>query len=410
MRGDDVIAPPFDVVGEEQLRALHARSPYNVAHIESSRGTDAERYATATGALRSAQDAGALRRDEHPAYYIYEQRFSVQGAMQTRRVFFARMRLHPYADGIVRPHELTMEAPKRDRLALMRATRANISPILCMFEDGAGDARAVVDEVAAGPPAFEATDDRGDTHRLWTVDDALRMATLTAAVAASKVTIADGHHRYETAQAYQAERGDEASGWQLVGLVAAKEPGLRILPAHRLVQIDRLPDDFQARLSMLYELDDITPKSWDGTAVHRLWGRVQANAGGKPTFGMLGFGEQRLHVLTARSREAIDGAMPQQWAPASRSLDVNVLTETILKPLLGLDQEALVAGERVSFTEDVEDALAQTERRHNLLALLLNPTRVEQVIAVADAGEVMPQKATFFYPKLGTGLVINIID
>ena len=193
-------------------------------------------------------------------------------------------------------------------------------------------------------------------------------------------------------------------------LVAVEEPGLLILSNHRLVQVGRPPADFVARLSALYEIEDITPKSWDGTAIQRLWGRVQANASGPPTFGVLGIEDQHLHVVTARSAAAIGRAMPADWSAASRGLDVNVLTETILGPLLGIDAAALAAGERVAFTEDVDEAWRRTERTHNLLAFLVNPTRVEQVLAVADAGELMPQKATFFYPKLATGLVINPID
>jgi uncharacterized protein (DUF1015 family) len=410
VRGDEVIAPPYDVVSEQDVRDLHARSPENVAHVESPRDADGDRYAGAAAALERWQAEGALRRDDRPACYVYEQRFTAGGAVRTRRVCFARMRLHPSRDGQVRPHESTMAGPKRDRLELMRATGANVSPILAMYRDPAGDARAVLDEAAAGPPAFEAAGARGDEHRLWVIDDPRGIETLTAALAASTVTIADGHHRWETARAYHAQRGDDASGWMLAGLVAVEEPGLLILPNHRLVQVGRVPADFVARLSALYEVEDITPKSWDGTAVQRLWGRVQANATGPPTFGVLGIEDQRLHVVTARSAAAIDRAMPQDWSAASRALDVNVLTETILGPLLGLDADALAAGERVAFTEDVEEAWRRTERTHNLLAFLINPTRVEQVLAVADAGELMPQKATFFYPKLATGLVINLID
>jgi uncharacterized protein (DUF1015 family) len=381
-----VLAPPFDVVSEDEVRALHERSPYNVAHIESSRGPAEERFAAAGRALQAWQAAGVLRRDEHASYYAYEQRFSVQGAMRTRRGFFARVRLHPPEDRIVRPHESTMLGPREERLALMHATNANVSPIFGMFRL------------------------KGDRHRLWVLSAAAEVDALTSTLAASDVTIADGHHRYATALAYHAARGDEASGWILMGLVAQDDPGLAILPIHRLVKLNERPRDLLERLSELFVLDDITPKSWDGTAIHRLWGRVQANAGGLPTFGMLGAEEQHLHVLTARSHDAIDRAMPHAWSPAARGLDVSVLTETILKPVLGLTEADLESGERVRYTEEVEEAWRLTETGHNVLGFLVNPTRVEQVLAVADAGELMPRKATFFYPKLGTGLVLNLLD
>jgi len=268
----------------------------------------------------------------------------------------------------------------------------------------------VLASVVERAPDFEAIDGRDDRHRLWVIDGTSDLETLTGVLEASDVTIADGHHRYATALTYHEERGDEASGWVLMGLVAADDPGLLILPNHRLVRVDERPADLRARLEELYVLDDITPKSWDGTAIHRLWGRVQANAGGAPTFGLVGLEEQHLHVLTARSRDAIDRAMPQSWSAASRGLDVSVLTETILKPALGLDEADLAAGERVTFTEEVEEVWRRAEQSHNVLGFLVNPTRVDQVIAVADADELMPQKATFFYPKLGTGLVLNRLD
>jgi len=407
---DDVVAPPFDVVSEDDVRALHARSPYNIAHVESSRGADDSRFAGAAAALDAWEREGVLVRDEAPRYYAYEQRFTVQGAIGTRRAFFAQVRLHRPEERVVRPHEGTMSGPKAERLALMRATNANISPIFSMYRDSEGAAGGVLASVAARAADFEATDRRGDRHRLWVIDAAGDLDTLSGVLAASNVTIADGHHRYATALTYHEERGDEPSGWVLMGLVAADDPGLLILPNHRLVRVDERPADLRARLEALYVLDDITPKSWDGTAIHRLWGRVQANAGGAPTFGLVGLEEQHLHVLTARSREAIDRAMPQSWSAASRGLDVSVLTETILKPALGLDDADLAAGERVTFTEDVEEVWRRTEQSHNALGFLVNPTRVDQVIAVADAGELMPQKATFFYPKLGTGLVLNRLD
>ena len=368
------------------------------------------RYGAAAEALRRWQSDGVLLRDEAPAYYIYEQRFNVQGAISTRRCLFASLCLHPPEDGLVRPHEATMPGPVEDRLKLLRATRTNVSPIFAMFDDGEGTARAILEDSARGSPLCEATDDRGDRHRLWKVDDAQRIEALTAAVDASAVTIADGHHRYVTARAYHGEQRSESAGWVLAGLIPLGDPDLLILPNHRLVKVDRLPDDFLGRLSELYVPDDITPKSWDGTAVHRLWGRVQANARGPATFGVIGIEEQHLHVITARSREAIDSAMPAKQSSASRSLDVAILTETVLRPLLGIDEVALAAGERVEFTEDVEEAWRQIERGRYGLAFLVNPVRVEQVIAIADGGELMPQKSTFFYPKLHAGMVLNPLD
>ena len=411
MRAGDVIAPPYDVVTPDDVQQLRASSRYNIAHVESSHNEGERYYEQAAAALERWQDEGALRRDETPCYYLYEQRFAVQGAVRTRRCFFVRLRLHPPQDGAVRLHESTMAGPVRDRLDLLRATTTNVSPIFAMFDDPTGALGAAFETAAERPPDLEAGGtEEEQRHRLWAVSDEAQLRALTAAVRASAVTIADGHHRYRTALAYAQERPSEVAGWVLAGLVPSDDAGLVILPNHRLVKVDRLPADFLERLAALYTVENITPKSWDGTAVHRLWGRVQAKARGPATFGAIGVEHQQLHVLTARSSAAVDRAMPPQWSPASRSVDVTILTETVLRPLLGIDQATLDAGERVAFTEDIQEAWQRTESGEYRLAFLVNPVRVEQVSAVADAAELMPQKSTFFYPKLPTGLVLNPLD
>ncbi len=404
------------MVSVDQSRTLRERSPYNIAHVECCPDTGEAYYRDAAEALRRWQAEGVLRRDRKPAYYVYEQRFGVHSEIRTRRCFFARLRLHPPEDGAVRPHEATMPGPVEDRLKLLRATATNVSPIFAMFDDAAGTARAILDQVASTPPLFEADDEYGDRHCLWMVDDAARLEALTAAVGASAVTIADGHHRYTTALGYSREQPSEAAGWIMAGLIALDDPGLTILPNHRLVKADRVSPDFLESLSELYVTADVTPPpsaggaAAGGATVRELWERVQANARGPITFGALGIEDHHLHLLTARSAEAIDRAMPSQLSPASRSLDVAVLTETVLRPLLGIDAAALAAGERVDFTEQIEAAWKQTQGGGFRLAFLVNPVRVEQVTTVADAGELMPQKATFFYPKLHTGMVLNPLD
>lgn len=416
VRGDEVIAPPYDVVSPQQVAALLERSPHNIALVESAPGDPVTRFEAAAKALRDWEAAGVLRRDPGPGYYIYEQRFTVLGERMTRRAFFARLRLSPPDAGIVRPHEATLSAPKAERLSLQRATRANVSPIFVMFPDPSGHARDLIaTATAATTPDFTATDALGDEHRLWAISDRGRIAMLTKAVAAGHVTIADGHHRYATALNYLAERGGDAlpanapERWVLAGMVPEEEPGLVVLPIHRMVHGD-VPSDLLARLSTLYEVSDLTPEPWDPAAVDALWARVRAGALGPSTFGLLGAGGRTLHLLTARSRAAIDAAMPTGRSAASRSLDVLVLTETVLAPVLSIDALTLASGGRVTFTEDHHEAWHAVERGECRIAFLVNATRVEQIVAVADAGEVMPQKSTFFYPKLATGMVINRLD
>lgn len=412
VRAADVIAPPYDVVDAAEVAALFGRSPYNIAHVESCERTD-EGYAHAAALLSEWQSSGVLHRDEAPSYYAYEQRFAVHGAAHIRRVFFARMRIHPHEEGIVRPHEATLSGPKEDRLRLLRATQTNVSPIFGMFADPDGTARAVLAEVVAVQPAFEAADGRGDSHRLWPIADARHIEALTQVVAASPVTIADGHHRYHTALNYLIEReaaGDasEADGYILAGLVPQDESGLVVLPIHRLVKTDG-GAQLRVGLEVLYDIE-VVDAPWSAEGAEKLWTRVQEAVTRTVAFGVIGLEPRKFHLLTARSPEAVLGAMPEHWSHASRSLNVLILNETVLQPLLGLDAAAGAAGERIAFTEEVEEAWTGVDSGEHDLAFLVDHVRVEEIVAVADAGEVLPQKSTFFYPKLATGMVLNPLD
>ena len=416
---DDVIAPPYDVVGADAVAALHARSPYNAAHLENPAGTGDERFTGAKRTLDAWLKDGALVRDARPALYVYEQRAKIEGRWVSRRCVFARTRLHRPEEGIVRPHEMTLSGPREERLRLIRATRTNLSPIFATFLDPSHAARDLIVAVAQQVPDFEAHDRLGDRHRLWVVTDRARIETLTGALAASNITIADGHHRTHTALDYRDEcaqragkkwTGNEPENFALMGLIPEDDPGLVILPIHRLIHDAELPERFIDRLSALYRVE-VLSTSGGAEAVADAWARVQANAYSPTAFTILGVdGPHSVHLAVARSQEAIDAAMPQRLSLASKRLDAVVLTETILAPIFGIDRAALAAGQRVTFTESVDEAREAIEASACRVAFLINATRVEQVTSVADAGEVMPQKSTFFYPKLATGLVFNSLD
>jgi uncharacterized protein (DUF1015 family) len=411
VRPDDVLAPPYDVVTPAQVAALAARSPFNIARVESCEPTPAG-YAAAAALLRDWQAAGALVRDDQPAFYAYEQRFAHDGAVLRRRALFVRLDLATGSGG-VRPHEATMAGARADRLALLRATRTHVSPIFGLAPDRGGALAATL--AAAGTaPAFAATDAAGEQHALWRIDDPAAIAALTAALADETVTIADGHHRFATALAYLEERGgaalpaDAAERSVLAALVPERDAGLLVLPIHRLVRAG-VPVDLAARLGALYEIEELAA-GWDEAGVDALWSRVRAQAGGAPCFGAVGLAGRSLHLLTARNPADVARALPAHWSAAARALHVLVLNETILEPLLGLDAAARAAGERIAFSEDAVAAWRAVADGEAQLAFLVNAVRVPEIIAVADAGELLPQKSTFFYPKLGTGLVLNPLD
>ena len=307
---DAVIAPPYDVVGEDDVAALHARSPHNIAHVETPRGDDG-RFEEAAEALRSWEAEGVLLRDSAPALYAYEQRTRLEGDDGPRRVrrgYFARLRLSPFEAGEVLPHERTMAGPKAERLALLQATRTNVSPILVISSGDTDTASALLAEVASREPAFAAADGRGDEHRLWVIDDPSEIARLVEAAAAAPVLIADGHHRYETALGHLEERDEEGRRWMLACLVPENDPGLDILPTHRLVPDVDLAGDFIERLEELYVIEPLASRvsgsanPTDSGAAMRLWEQVQAEASQPGTFGLIGLPGGGLHLLRPRSR------------------------------------------------------------------------------------------------------------
>ena len=259
---DAVIAPPYDVVGEDDVAALHAQSPNNIAHVEAPRGDDG-RFEEAAEALRSWEAEGVLLRDSAPVLYAYEQRTRLEGDDGPRRVrrgYFARLRLSPFEDGEVLPHERTMAGPKAERLALLQATRTNVSPILVISSGDTDAASALLAGVASREPAFAARDGRGDEHRLWVIDDPSEIARLVEAAAAAPVLIADGHHRYETALGHLEERDEEGRRWMLACLVPENDAGLDILPTHRLVPDVDLAGNLIERLEELYVVEPLASR------------------------------------------------------------------------------------------------------------------------------------------------------
>lgn len=411
-----VIAPPYDVISEAQQAALYDLSPHNIIRIEYGRDAGDARYAAAAETLHTWRQRGLLAPEPAPALYLYEQIFAHGGRSYRRRGVIGRVRLEPLEAGIIRPHEYTMAPAKADRLALLRATRTNVSPILALLDDAGGLLSAALARVPEAP-AMEAVDFTGQRHRLTVIAQPDLVRALTDAVAGRPLYIADGHHRYETALTYQAERRAAAGAWSgaepenfvLMSITATSDPGLLILPIHRLVQPARAPAGAPAALGESFQVEEIGELS-DGGARARAVHALARHGEHTNAFVAVGLVPGRLHLLTLRGRAAVERRMPGEHPPSWKALDVNVLQYGVLEPLFGIDAEALAAGARVQFTEDAEEAFEAVGQGRTPLAFLLNPTRPEQIIAVADAGDRMPQKSTYFYPKLGTGLVLNSHD
>jgi uncharacterized protein (DUF1015 family) len=397
----DVVAPPYDVIDASRRAALIARSPYNVVAIDLPQGEpDAlDPYQAARELFESWQLQDALTRDGEPALWAHTQDYSgPDGQKRTRRGFFCRVRIEAYGPGHVRPHERTHPGPKEDRLRLTRATRANISPIFSLYSDPTNAAWEALAPATEQTPWAEITDGDGTTHRLWRIADLDAIAAVQAATSNAELLIADGHHRYETMQAYAEEiGGDGEHRYILMCLVALEDPGLTVFPTHRLVR--GLDDERREQLAQALERDfEITEVSVEEIAPSPGEGPLQ--------LGYLDGRDGRTLRLTLKDQAIADAALPDR-SEAYRHLDTGVLETLLLKNALGLSDDDISHFNGMFYARDTAEALAMVRSGEYDAAFLMRPTPVQQVRDVAAAGENMPPKSTYFYPKLLTGLLFN---
>ncbi len=418
-----VIAPPFDIISPDEQRALHARSPHNIVRLEygETHDDDSEannRYTRAAATLAEWSASGVLAQDDRPAFYIYDQEFEHDGRHYCRRALLTRVRLEDWAEGVIRPHEYTMARPKEDRLRLLRACRANFSPVLTFYRDPEGAVSSALQEATSGRNPLAVAEGVTERHTLWSLSEEKTQRWLEQQLAPATIYIADGHHRYETALAYRDERRAAAASWTgqepenfvLVGLTAAEDPGLLILPIHRLVHLPRADDSVLERLRQYLTVEEVTSAQTQGEAApHRLLELIAERGRSASAFGLCWPGK-RVFLLTAADPQGLVAHFCPQCPVQWRDLDVIVLEIAILENILGIDRRPVQEGGTVAIEPDALEACKQVQAGHYSAAFLLNPVPVEKVMDVADAGERMPRKSTFFYPKLATGLVINRLD
>ncbi len=413
----DVVAPPYDVIDAKQRATLLARSPYNIVAVDLPHGdvgrepSARDPYLAAGELFESWQLQGALTRDQEPAVWAHTQDYTgPDGRARTRRGFFCRVRIEEYGPGRVRPHERTHPGPKEDRLRLTRATRANISPIFSLYSDPANAAwGALAPTTEQTPPWAEITDADNTVHRLWRVADPGVIAAVQAATGDAELLIADGHHRYETMQAYAREAGTYGAGgatgsppqsehdYILMCLVALEDPGLTVFPTHRLVR--GLDEARRAALDEALRRDfDISETSLEQIAPTTNDGPLQ--------LGYIDSRERRPLRLRLKDQAIADAALADH-SDAYRHLDTGVLETLLLKGALGMRDEDISHFNGLFYARDTAEALAMVSSGEYDAAFLMRPTPIDQVRDIAAAGENMPPKSTYFFPKLLTGLLFN---
>jgi uncharacterized protein (DUF1015 family) len=401
----DVIAPPYDVIDDDLRAELAARSPFNVVEIDLPRHPDGgDPYAHAEHVFEGWRQQGVLTRESEPALWALEQDYTGPDGRSLRRSgFFCRVRVEDYGAGRIRPHERTHPGPKEDRLRLTRATRANLSPIFSLFPDPSGAAWAALEGARGDEPFATASDHDGASDALWRVSDPGAIEAVQSALADAELLIADGHHRYETARVYAEEVGGEGEHrYVLMLLCSLSDPGLTIFPTHRLLA--GLADN-QDKQQAIREL---LTRDFEVEEVER--DRLEPDGDdGRVAFGYMDSHHKRPYRVTLKDQAVADAALEGKPEPYRR-LDTAVLEALILKGALGMTEDDISHLNGLDYSKSFEDAVESVESGRFDAGFFMRPTPVGQVREVAETGESMPPKSTYFFPKIPTGLVFNLLE
>jgi uncharacterized protein (DUF1015 family) len=388
--GDEVIAPPYDVITPAMLESLYSKSLYNAVRVDFGMklpGDDEKekRYARAAGMLEKWQQEGVILKSERPCFYANRIEYEAVGEQKSLTGLFGLVRLVELGSGVY-PHEATHSKPKKDRLSLLAGSMANTSPIYSLYRSPGASISPVLQRETASPPHLSATDADGAVHTFWRIEDQSSVESIAKSLAEASVFIADGHHRYETALAFRNDlREKRGSGsvepWDyvLMFLVEMEDEGITVLPTHRVITVD--VEGLEEKLSPHFEVERLAADS----------DIIEAISGHAHTFGLYAGGQRSI----LRSR----GVALEDVNPAIRELDVVVLHKLIFGRLLEVGSWA--------YEMDYATTLAKVDEGEYDAAFFLNPTEVRDVERVAREGLRMPPKSTYFYPKVQTGFVMN---
>ena len=400
-----LVCPPYDIISEEQREKFIEENPYNIIRLELPAGENKYRQAGIT--LNDWLVSGILEKDEKDSIYVYEMVFTAQGKVNSVKGFVSLVKLREFSDNVILPHEETLSKAKADRFNLMSETNANFSQIYSLYMDEDGSVYDLIDSVSRGEPDMRVTDNDGTVHKMWCVSDESVIDAVSKKFADKKLYIADGHHRYETALNYHkhlCSNGDavpgDLSGYIPMMLVNMENSGLVVFPTHRIVR--DLPDFDEQNVtcgaSDYFETKIVTSSS-------EMEGMLSACYDeGSKAFAMYANGH--FTVMKLKDTEAVKKLLPEK-SDAYCGLDVSVLHTLILERIMGIDKENMANQKNLTYTRSFAEALAAVDDGKADCAFILNPTKVREIRDVALAGEKMPQKSTYFYPKLITGLVMN---
>ncbi len=415
-----VIVPPYDVINEKQQHDYYERHPFNLIRLELGKkfpddNSSHNRYTRAAATLEEWIRDGVLLRDERPAYYLMEHRFSHRGHERSYWSLIGTMRLEEFNIGAIRATEITMDAPIEDRLNLIRACRVNLSSIMGAFIQKEGDLLTLLPEIDLTEPDMSGTNDFGVTFNLWVINEDSKIRELTEFLADKIIYIADGHHRYTTALTYRNEQpgldfaSTDPRNFVMMSLISSNDRGLTMLPTHRLIRGLRPEQvaNLKAELARYFSIREIEPCSSVPRDNLNCWAESLSEAGKRNTaFCIYGLEAGKYFLLIPHDVSALRDMLPAERPPAWRELDVSLLHGVILQRIMGIDNHQKEK-ECLEYSPDESEVLRKVDDGDAQLAVFLNPAPISSVMAVADAGDRMPQKSTYFYPKTAAGLVIN---
>lgn len=414
----DCIAPPYDVINDAQQEQLYKKSRHNLVRIikgktKPSDNSENNQYTRAADYLARWIEDGALKQDSAEAIYAYVQDFEVAGTRYQRSSFIALAKLEDFGD-IVKPHEQVLHKPMVDRLSLKRATSADFGLVFMLYDDEKKLADGIIEQAAWQPPLIEFVDEQDVRHRIFAITGKQDIEQIVKMMSDKSCIIADGHHRYTTGLTYSKENSNPAAKYQMLAFSNMHQDGLIVLATHRLVGnlenfsmkklIEQLGEKF--RITKFEFSSAQTKQQAEQDMLERMRAEHDKD---ESAFGIYGH-DNAFYVAVLKDKRRMDSIVPDM-SPAWKTLDVSILHKLILEELLGIDQERLAEGENLQYVKDtpnaIADSITQVDAGQKQAAFFMNPIKMQQLKMVTEAGERMPQKSTYFYPKVYTGLTIN---
>jgi len=403
-----VVCPPYDIISSSQQEYYHDRSKYNLIRILLGKDIPGEdKYRRSAGYFKDWQKENILIQDVKPAIYFYNQQYSIKGEKKNRIGFIAMLQLGG-DKSVVFGHERTRLEPKEDRLKLLKAVKANLSPIFVIFSDKKRVIQSVNQQFIIGrEPLLQFTDNEKVTHQLWRLDQEDLLTKIQVGLENANVFIADGHHRYEVACAYREEMkkklsaitGEESFNYLMAYFTNIESHGLTVMPIHRLVKVGPVFDSgsFRVFLKKYFDLEEVKDKT-------RFVFLMQKAGETEHVLGM--YKDKRYWLLRLKNVKILDKMITDR-SSSYRSLDVTILNHMVLKEGLGI---ALEDKEKIVFRTSVDELIDEVDNDKSSIAFFLNPVKIQQIISIALEGDKMPAKSTYFYPKPISGLVINKLN